>query len=67
MADLLNDFLHLFTYDAASVVSYKNSNSGTLSIRGNDSSLAEHKQKCLKVEDLGRIEYNLQKTRVTGS
>ncbi len=49
----------------------------TLSIRGNDfnagwayeemiSSLTEHTRKCLKVEYLGRIEYNFQKSRVTG-
>jgi hypothetical protein len=31
------------------------------------SSLAEHARKCLKVEYLGRIEYDFQKSRVTGS
>ncbi len=31
------------------------------------SSLAEHTRKCLKVEYLGRIEYDFQKSRVTGS
>ncbi len=47
------------------------------SIRGNDlnagwayeemiSSLTEHTRKCLKVEYLGRIEYDFQKSRVTG-
>ncbi len=30
------------------------------------SSHAEHARKCLKVEDLGRIEYDFQKSRVTG-
>jgi hypothetical protein len=30
------------------------------------SSLAEHVRKCLKVEYLSRIEYDFQKTRVTG-
>jgi hypothetical protein len=30
------------------------------------SSHAEHAQKCLKVEYLGRIEYDFQKSRVTG-
>jgi hypothetical protein len=30
------------------------------------SSLAEHARKCLKVEYLGRIEYDFQKSRVTG-
>jgi hypothetical protein len=29
-------------------------------------SIAEHARKCLKVEYLGRIEYDFQKTRVTG-
>ncbi len=49
----------------------------TLSIRGNDlntgwayvemiSSLTEHTRKCLKVEYHGRIEYDFQKSRVTG-
>jgi hypothetical protein len=49
----------------------------TLSIRGTNfiagcayaewiSSLAEHEWKCLKVEYLGRIEYDFQKFRVTG-
>jgi hypothetical protein len=49
----------------------------TLSIRGTNftacwaywepiSSHAEHARKCLKVEYLGRIEYNFQKSRVTG-
>jgi hypothetical protein len=28
--------------------------------------LAEHTRKCLKVEYLGRIEYDFQKSRVTG-
>jgi hypothetical protein len=31
------------------------------------SSLTEHTRKCLKLEYLGRIEYNVQKSRVTGS
>jgi hypothetical protein len=46
-------------------------------LRGNDlnagwayeemiSSLTEHTRKCLKVEHLGRIEYDFQKSRVTG-
>ncbi len=50
----------------------------TLSIRGNDfiacsayaepiSSHAEHARKCLKAKYLGRIEYDFQKSRVTGS
>jgi hypothetical protein len=30
------------------------------------SSHAEHARKCLKVEYLGRIEFDLQKSRVTG-
>jgi hypothetical protein len=30
------------------------------------SSHAEHARKCLKVEYLGRIEYDFQKSRVTG-
>ena len=30
------------------------------------SSLTEHTQKCLKFEYLGRIEYDFQKSRVTG-
>jgi hypothetical protein len=30
------------------------------------SSLAEHARKCLKVEYLGRIEYDFQKSRDTG-
>ena len=30
------------------------------------SSLTEHTRKCLKVEYLGRIEYDFQKSRVTG-
>ncbi len=30
------------------------------------SSLAEHTRRCLKVEYLGRIEYDFQKSRVTG-
>jgi hypothetical protein len=30
------------------------------------SSLAEHTRKCLKVEYLGRIKYDFQKSRVTG-
>ncbi len=30
------------------------------------SSHAEHARKCLKVKYLGRIEYDFQKTRVTG-
>jgi hypothetical protein len=34
-----------------------------LSILGTD---AEHAPKCLKVEYLGRIEYDFQKSRVTG-
>ncbi len=49
----------------------------TLSIRGTNfiacwayaepiSSHAEHARKCLKVEYLGRVEYNFQKSRVTG-
>jgi hypothetical protein len=49
----------------------------TLSIRGTNSiacwaywepisSHAEHARKCLKVEYLGRIEYDFQKSRVTG-
>jgi hypothetical protein len=49
----------------------------TLSIRGNDLnagwayeemilSLTEHTRKCLKVKYLGRIEYDFQKSRVTG-
>jgi hypothetical protein len=29
-------------------------------------SLTEHTQKCLKVEYLGQIEYDFQKSRVTG-
>jgi hypothetical protein len=48
-----------------------------LSIQGNDfiapwayeemiSSLTEHSRKCLKVEYLGRIESDFQKSRVTG-
>jgi hypothetical protein len=37
-----------------------------LSIQGNVSSLAEHARKCLKVENLGRIEYDFQKSCVTG-
>ncbi len=51
--------------------------SRTLSIRGNDlnagwayeemiSSLTEHTRQCLKVEYLGRIEYDFKKSRVTG-
>jgi hypothetical protein len=31
------------------------------------SSLTEHTRKCLKFEYLGRIEYDFQKSRVTGS
>jgi hypothetical protein len=40
-----------------------------LSIRGKEtiSSLAQHTRKCLKVEYLGRIEYDFQKSRITGS
>jgi hypothetical protein len=30
------------------------------------SSLAEHTRKCLKVEYLGRIQYDFQKSRVAG-
>jgi hypothetical protein len=30
------------------------------------SSLAEHMRKCLKIEYLGRIAYDFQKSRVTG-
>jgi hypothetical protein len=37
-----------------------------LSILGTDFSHAEHARKCLKVEYLGRIEYDFQKSRVTG-
>jgi hypothetical protein len=38
-----------------------------LSIRGTPiSSHAEHARKCLKVEYLGRIEYDFHKSRVTG-
>jgi hypothetical protein len=37
-----------------------------LSILGPISSHAEHARKCLKVEYLGRMEYDFQKSRVTG-
>jgi hypothetical protein len=37
-----------------------------LSIRGPILSHAEHARKCLKVEYLDRIEYDFQKSRVTG-
>jgi hypothetical protein len=39
-----------------------------LSIRGTDfiACSAEHARKCLKVEYLGQIEYDFQKSRVTG-
>ncbi len=37
-----------------------------LSILGTDFTHAEHARKCLKVEYLGRIEYDFQKSRVTG-
>ena len=38
----------------------------TLSILGTDFIASEHARKCLKVEYLGRIEYDFQKSRVTG-
>ena len=58
-------------------VIFENYSMRMLSIRGNDfiacwayaepiSSHAEHARKCLKVEYLGRIEYDFQKSRVTG-
>jgi hypothetical protein len=37
-----------------------------LSIRGTNSVHAEHARKCLRVEYLGRIEYDFRKSRVTG-
>ena len=37
-----------------------------LSVRRTDLSHAEHARKCLKVEYLGRIEYDFQKSCVTG-
>ncbi len=58
-------------------VIFENYSMRMLSIRGNDfiacwayakpiSSHAEHARKCLKVKYLGRIEYDFQKSRVTG-
>jgi hypothetical protein len=37
-----------------------------LSVRRTDLSHAEHARKCLKVEYLGQIKYDFQKSRVTG-
>ncbi len=37
-----------------------------LSVRGTDLSHAERARKCLKVEFLGLIKYDFQKSRVTG-